>query len=146
LGVPYAECRTSNLARILSGYAQHHDQPIAVAVVENGKVMRVYRHLKFPKLGVEPGNEVPRGSTYWKVIKSKTELSEIAEVQAGQWLETDWGKPLPELYEQVLPQRMGFALIMLWPEFKDEDEDSDPDENRTSKQRLAERQGRWAGR
>jgi len=91
-------------------------------------------------------DEVPRGSTYWKVIKSPATPSEIAEVQAGQWLETEWGKPLPELYEQVMPQRMGFALIMLWSEFKEEDEESDPDENRTSKQRLANRQGRWGGR
>lgn len=35
---------------------------------------------------------------------------------------------------------------MLWPEFKEEDEESDPDENRTSKQRLADRHGRCAGR
>jgi Zn-dependent peptidase ImmA (M78 family) len=127
-------------------YAQHHDQPIAVAVVENGKVLRVYRHIKFPKLGVEHGHDVPRGSTYWRAIKSKNELTEISEVPPGQWLESDWGKPMPELYEQVLLQRMGFALIMLWPEFKEEDEEFDPDEHRTSKQRLAERRGRWTER
>lgn len=41
---------------------------------------------------------------------------------------------------------MGCDLIMLWPEFKEEDEESDPDENRTSKQCLADRQARWADR
>jgi hypothetical protein len=34
---------------------------------------------------------------------------------------------------------MEYALVMLWPEFAEEDEDYDPDEDRTSKQRLAER-------
>lgn len=79
-----------------------------MAVVENGKVLPVYRHLKFPKIGLQPRDEVLRGSTYWKMIKSPAKLR-IAEVQAGQRLETEWGKPLPELYEQVIPQRMGFA-------------------------------------
>lgn len=52
---------------------------------------------------------------------------------------------LPSLYEQVLHQQMGYALVMLWPELPDEDEDGDPDEDRTAKQRLAHRAGqrRW---
>lgn len=127
-------------------YAQHHDQPIAVAVVQNGKVLRVYRHIKFPKLGIENGDAVPAGSVYWRALKAKIDLTEISEIQAGQWLETEWGKSPPDLYEQVLLQRMGFALIMLWPEYDEGNEDFDPDENRTSKQRLAERRARWAGR
>jgi Zn-dependent peptidase ImmA (M78 family) len=127
-------------------YAQHHDEPIAVAVVQNGKVLRVYRHIKFPKLGLENGDAVPAGSTYWRALKAKTELTEISEILAGQWLASDWGKPLPELYEQVLLQRLGYALIMLWPEFPEEDEDSDPDEKRTAKERLADRKGRWGER
>jgi hypothetical protein len=39
---------------------------------------------------------------------------------------------------------MGFALILLWPELADEDPEFDPDENRTSKQRLAERRSRYS--
>jgi len=66
-------------------------------------------------------------------------------VLAGQWLASDWGRPLPELYEQVLLQRLDYALIMLWSEFP-EDDDFDPDENRTAKERLAARKGRWGER
>lgn len=127
-------------------YAQYHDEPIAVAVVKDGVVLRIYRHLKFPKMSVQADDEIPRNSVYWRTLKSKTALSEIAEVMAGQWLESDWGKPLPSLFEQVLHQQMGYALILLWPEIADEDEELDPDEARTSKQRLAERRGRWAER
>jgi hypothetical protein len=61
-------------------------------------------------------------------------------------ISADWGRPLPELYEQVLLQRMGYALIMLWPEFPEGDHDFDPDENRTAKERLADRKGRWGER
>ncbi len=84
------------------------------------------------------GEEVPRSSIYWRA-RGGPALTEIAETHAGQWLESDWGKKLPDLFEQVLFQQSGYALIMLWPEFAEEEEDYDPDENRTSKQRLAER-------
>jgi hypothetical protein len=127
-------------------YAQHHDEPIAVCVVKDGKVLRTYKNVKCPKLGVQDGGEVPRPSIYWRALKSKIEQSEMAEIAAGQWLESDWGKPLPDLFEQVLYQQMGYALLLLWPELKEEDDESDPDENRTSKQRLADRRGRWAER
>jgi Zn-dependent peptidase ImmA (M78 family) len=127
-------------------YAQHHDEPIAIAVVKDGKVLRIYHHIKFPKLGVASNADVPRASCYWRAPKSRAAPTEVSEVSAGQWLESDWGKPMPDLFEQVLHQQLGYALIMLWPELKDDDDEHDPDENRTSKQRLAERRGRWAER
>ncbi|MGD9724782.1 MAG: ImmA/IrrE family metallo-endopeptidase [Alphaproteobacteria bacterium] len=128
-------------------YAQSHDGIVAIAVVKDGKVLRVYRHFKFPRLAPLIENKVPQGSSYWLGAKSQTEPTEIREVVAGQWLESEWGKRLPELYEQVLFQQMGFALIMLWPDIpeEDDDENSDPDENLTSKQRLADRMGKRVG-
>jgi hypothetical protein len=66
---------------------------------------------------------------------------------AAQWLKSDWGKPLPTLYEQVLLQRDGYALIMLQAEYPtDEDNDHDPDEDRTAKQRYQNRIARWQER
>lgn len=128
-------------------YAQYHNEPIAIAVVKEGKVLRTYKNVKFPKLCVQPDGGVPRQSVYWRTVKPPTELSELVGIAAGQWLESDWGKPLPDLCEQVLRQQMGYALILLWPELNmSEDEDFDPDENRTSKQRLSDRLGRWSGR
>lgn len=126
-------------------FAQYHEEPIAVAVVHEGKVLRLYKAQKFPVASVNSGQPVPRSSVYWRTRNSNTALSEIAEAQAGHWLQSDWGKPLPSLYEQVLHQQMGYALVMLWPELPDEDDDGDPDEDRTAKQRLAHRVGqrRW---
>jgi len=46
------------------------------------------------------------------------------------------------MYEQVYPQQDGYALSMLWVEMPEEDEEFDPDENRTSKQRLQCRQSK----
>jgi hypothetical protein len=42
-------------------------------------------------------------------------------------------------------QQMGFALVLLWAEIEEED-DEDPDDERTSKQHPADRKGRWADR
>ena len=119
-------------------YAQHHDEPIAIAVVHAGRVLRVYKHIKFPRMSVADGHEVPRSSLYWR-RRGGPSLTDLGETNAGQWLQSDWGKPLPDLFEQVLFQQSGYALILLWPEFAEEEADFDPDEDRTSKQRLAER-------
>jgi len=126
-------------------YAQYHDEPIALAVVHKGRVLRIYRGLKFPRLSVAEGEDVPRTSIYWRRPEGGNALSDIVETQAGQWIDSDWGKRLPALFEQVLYQQMGYALILLWPEFVEEEEETDPDENRTSKQRLADRMAtsRW---
>lgn len=120
-------------------YAQFHSALIAVAVVHDGKILRVYRPPKFPHLGAVEGQPVPRSSVYWRTRQSGKALTDIVEGQAGHWLESEWGKRLPVLYEQVLYQQMEYALVMLWPEFTEEDENYDPDEDRTSKQRLADR-------
>ena len=127
-------------------YAQYHDQPIALIVVKDGKVVRAYKNLKFPKLNVDQDDEIPKPSVYWRALKSQNALSEVTEIAPGQWLQSEWGKQLPDLYEQVLRQQMGYALILLWPELTEQDDEFDPDENRTSKERLAERRGRWAER
>jgi Zn-dependent peptidase ImmA (M78 family) len=130
-------------------YAQYHEKPLAVAVVKDGEVLRIYRNLKFPKLCVRDHERVPEPSVYHRNAGSRSRKSGLIEVVSGQWLESEWGKKLPDLYEQVLYQQMGYALILLWPDIVEqegEDEDADPDENRTAKERLADRRTRWSER
>jgi hypothetical protein len=67
--------------------------------------------------------------------------SEIVETPAGIWLDVNYGQPAPALFEQVYVQAGAFALIMLWVELADEEEDGDGD--RTSKQRLQDRLAQW---
>jgi Zn-dependent peptidase ImmA (M78 family) len=120
-------------------YAQFQGEPIAIAIVHDGKLLRTYRAPKAPVLCVNQGDPIPKPSSYWRARTGSNALTELAEVPAGHWLTSDWGKKLPSLYEQVLIQQGGYAMILLWPEFEEEDEDYDPDEDRTSKQRLADR-------
>lgn len=121
-------------------YAQYHHHTIAIAVVKDGTLLRVYRNTKFPKIGIADGSAVPKKSLFHYAATRGCELTDITQNGAELWLESDWGKRLPTLYEQVLYQQKGYALIMLWTESDSEvDDESDPDENRTSKERLRNR-------
>ena len=73
-------------------------------------------------------------------------MSDLKRADAGQWLESEWGKRLPALYEQVLAQSNGFSTIMLWCEELELDEDYDPDADKTAKDRFREQQARFYGR
>ena len=64
-------------------------------------------------------------------------MSPMMAVGAENWIETDFGKRIPFMKEQILPQANGYALIMLWMDA--EDDDYDPEEAMTSKERLAHR-------
>lgn len=120
-------------------YAEYHDEPIAVVVIKDGIVQRVYRNMRFPRLCVNYGVPVPKKSLFHHAPARKTNPSSIQENGAELWIESDWGKKLPTLYEQVFIQQEGYALLMLWAELPEED-DEDEDENRTSKERLRHRQ------
>jgi Zn-dependent peptidase ImmA (M78 family) len=61
-------------------YAQYHDEPIAVIVVKDGKVVRAYKNVKFPKLNVDQDDEIPKLSVYWRALKSQNALSEVTEI------------------------------------------------------------------
>ena len=125
-------------------YALYHDEPIAIVVAKDGVINKIYRKATgFPAFCVWNGSPVPHCSALFR--RGAGQTSEFLETRAEQWLQSDWGKPLPSLSEQVLFQREGFALVMLWAEFPEEEE-GDPDEDKTAKQRLQDRQARWQGR
>jgi len=124
-------------------YAQFHDQLTAVVVVKDGRILRIYQHPNFPRLGVEPGAKVPAHTLFHRAGHKLNVPSVVAEAGAEAWLQSDWGKPLGELCEQVYLQQNGFALIMLSAETAAEDDDDDADAERTSKQRFQDQQSRW---
>ena len=81
-------------------YAEFHEQPLAVAVINDGKVLRIYKNIKFPRISVGYSAPVPRNSLFHLAATRGAELSDISENNAGLWLESEWGKKLPTLYEQ----------------------------------------------
>lgn len=84
---------------------------------------------------------VPSNTNYYAALKVSQSLTPLRQIGAEHWLETEWGKPSPELFEQVLLQANGFAMIMLWAEIAENE--FDPDENKTSKERYRDRMSRY---
>jgi Zn-dependent peptidase ImmA (M78 family) len=124
-------------------YAAYHDQLVAVALVKDGVLERIYRDAtRFPALALDKGAPVPRSSIYHRAKKLLVQPSEMVEAKAEFWLRSDWGQRLPELAEQVLFRQDGYAFILLWAEIETPD-DYDREEDRTSKQRLADRQAKY---
>ena len=128
-------------------YAKYHEAPVAIVVANNGKIDKIYRDFaRFPRFGVAVDAVVPASSLLFRAPKHLTQPSSIVEARPEAWLESDWGKPLPGLYEQIFFQQNGFALIMLWAELLDEEDNDDGWGEKTSKQRLQERQAKWEDR
>jgi Zn-dependent peptidase ImmA (M78 family) len=126
-------------------YGQYHDRMVAVVVSKDGKIDKLYRNVtRFPLFCVRQGQEVPRASLFHRLERRLEGPSNLVEARAEAWLESEWGKPMPELSEQVFFQQGGFALIMLWAEpASGDDEDFDPDADRTASQRMRDREARW---
>ena len=117
-------------------YASHHRGRVAVVVAHNNRVLRIYRSSTLPKLCVAPGSTLPRLNV---PTSSPGSLSRMELGRSEFWLESEWGKRLPRVYEQVLFQKDTFALIMLWCEEGEDDEDYDPEEGKTAKERYRDR-------
>lgn len=124
-------------------YADYHDERVAIAVVHRGQIDKVYRNFsRFPKLAVKRGDTMPKSSLIHRVPLTIGLPSQIDEARPEAWLASEWGNKPPALYEQVLHQQNGYAMVMLWAEAA-EDEESDSWGEKTSKQRLQDHQSRW---
>lgn len=117
-------------------YVQYHTETIAIAVVRDGRVQRIYRGRTFPKLCIEHGDAVPRST---RLQGSPGTLSDMQEGQAAHWLQSDFGVALPALYQQTIVQANGFAMVLLWPEVVEVEHETDQDDHRTSRQRYQNR-------
>ena len=122
-------------------YAQYHDQKIAILIVKDGVIKRVYRNAGFPTLCVWRGSPVPRTTGFHYLGNAVGQVSGLRQIGGENWLETNIGNTVPNTYEQIMSQANGWAMIMLWVDSVESD--FDPDEDRTSKQRFADRQARW---
>lgn len=116
-------------------YAEYCGERVAFVVTRNGKVLYNFRNREFPWIVPTTGAPIPSGSRYHSHRGS--DMSPLLSVGAEHWIETDFGTRVPFMKEQILPQANGHALIMLWMDA--DDDDWDPEEAMTSKQRLEHR-------
>ncbi|MFT3940328.1 ImmA/IrrE family metallo-endopeptidase [Rhodopseudomonas sp.] len=123
-------------------YSNYHHEAVAFVVVRDGKVVRVYRNERtFPFVTAARGRAVPERSLFYRRGHRVGTPSDVLSCFPDLWIDVERGRKAPLLCEQICLQANGFALIMLWYQSED-DEDFDPDAERTAKDRLRERQGR----
>jgi hypothetical protein len=111
-------------------YAEHHDEPVAVLIWRDGRLVRCYRSSTMPWLSVRIGDHATHeqlGGLYATAVGSITAPSEVDPLD---WFDERSARMVLELTEQRMPQRGEFVLQMLHVELRDEDEpgNRDPDE------------------
>jgi Zn-dependent peptidase ImmA (M78 family) len=126
-------------------YVTYRDEPAALVVVHARRILRFYKNLKFPFLTISRNAPVPTTSLLNRERLEVGVASGIKVCDPAEWIEVSRARKAPRMFEQALLQRMDYALILLHIETdnedKNEDEDYDPDERRTSKERLRSRRG-----
>lgn len=109
-------------------YASYHPETLAFIVVKEGKVARVYHDRKrFPFIAARRDKPVPQGSVFYRRGLQVGIASEVDNRLPHIWIDVPEGSPSPTISEQVCLQQNGFALIMLWHEKADEDEEENED-------------------
>lgn len=120
-------------------YVRFRDEPVALIVTQNDKVVRdYYDPIKYPRLAAPRGRLVPDNSLLRRRKHESGVPSAIDETDAGVWMDLERGRQPQALYEQVLLQQQGFALIMLSKDAAAADED-DEEAEMTAAQRLKRR-------
>ena len=100
----------------------HSQGSIAVIVVRDGKILRMYRRDgKFPFIAPARGDRVPADSSFHDCGLPAGSVTTMEECEPETWLGYRDAKRVELLEEQVLFQREGFAMIMLRAQMRDED-------------------------
>ena len=126
-------------------YVNYRSDCVAIVITQNGRVLRAYRDVRrFPFITVPANSPVPKQSLLMRKTHQRGKPSDIDETDAGVWIDVERGRRAPTLYEQVYVQAQGFATMMLSLETPEED-DFDPDSEKTAKERYRDRQARRVG-
>jgi hypothetical protein len=103
-------------------FANYTREAVAIAVIRNGHVVRVYRNAaNFPALAVWNGRPIPSGSLAEATFQPG-QVSKVEECEPWLWVREPDDRTVATLTEQVLGQREGFSLLMLVAELRDENE------------------------
>ncbi|MCP3478036.1 ImmA/IrrE family metallo-endopeptidase (plasmid) [Bradyrhizobium sp. CCGUVB1N3] len=119
-------------------YAENHPEPLAIVITQNGRILRSYRNrIRFPFIQPRSGDAVPRGSLFHRGNHQRGAASATEECVPDLWIEVKRGERAPTVYEQVLLQQEGFAMIMLHLEQAEEgDEEEERDLERSWQPRF----------
>lgn len=123
-------------------YAAYHPETLAFVVVKDGMVGRIYHDGKrFPFVVANRGKPVPQGSLFYRKGLQTGIPSQFDSRLPDIWIDVSRDRPTSTISEQICLQQNGFALIMLWYENTDDDEDEN--EDMTTRDRWRAQQERY---
>ncbi len=94
-------------------YVEIQHVPIAVLVLQQGRLARVYRHPDMPWIEKRIGDMAPSDSIAKGPMLKPGELSDIDDCDPGTWFDDRGAARTEQLTEQCLGQANGFAMLLL---------------------------------
>lgn len=116
-------------------FIEYNPEAVAIVVAENGNLLRDYRNRTFPRLALARKAPLPGQSLLKRRKHAPASISSVEETDAGIWLDIRRGSEAPTLFEQVLLQRSGYSMTLLWLENR-EDQEVDVEAEMTAKERY----------
>lgn len=108
-------------------YAEHHDEPVAVLIWREGRLIRCYRSSTMPWLSLRYGDRMPRGSGATAPSDEVGRIAEPAEADPHLWFDDRAARKVAGLCDQVLVQRDGYRMQLLHAELRADDEPDETD-------------------
>ena len=100
-------------------YAEALRETLAVVILRNRRVDRIYRPDDFPWIEPRPGQGVPGNSIACDHRLQPGEISEMEECDPETWISEYNAARVEVLSEQVLGQSNGYATVLLHAEMAD---------------------------
>ncbi|PHR57993.1 MAG: hypothetical protein COA43_11505 [Robiginitomaculum sp.] len=119
-------------------FVEYNPECVSILICKDGKLLRKYSKRDFPWIKLNKGQAIPDISALYTHPVTTDKTSSLQETMAKEWIDVKFGSRTPKMYEQVVHQNYGYSMIML-KTIAFADMDYDPEENLTSKQRLAKR-------
>jgi IrrE N-terminal-like domain len=104
-------------------YTELTDDPCCFVMSRDRVIRQVYRTASFPRLRVWRGDPLSPRSHTIRAAGDVGSVSDLDEVDSAEWLETQYGRRAPSVFEQVHVQDGGYRLTFLTA---DRDEDDEP--------------------
>lgn len=102
-------------------YAEAHRETLAIVILHNGQIVRLYRPDDFPWIEPLLGDAVPKNSLAADYGLAPGAISEMEECEPETWLGYAGTRMVEALSEQVLGQERGYATILLHAELAEVD-------------------------
>ncbi len=122
-------------------FVEYNPETIAIIIARDGKFVRAYKNIQFPWIILNTGDPIPAISLLHS-YRDRGHASDSDSTDSEYWVDTYGGRQVSAMYEQILLQSNGFAMIQLKVLQPDEDM-YDADADLTAKQRYQKSQARW---